>query len=69
MSDGIEVDSREVGKVSGLLTGKKYQIKVKTKFSYHIVEMEDVHFHFDSAVLYLIINPVPQINKNQTRNI
>ncbi len=51
MSDGIEVDSREVGKVSGLLTGKKYQIKVKTKFSYHIVEMEDVHFHFDSAVL------------------
>ncbi len=52
--DGIKIDSREIEKVDGLFTGKKYQIKVKTKFTYSIVEMEDVHFHFDSAVLYPI---------------
>jgi hypothetical protein len=41
----------EAGKTKGLHSGNTNLIKVKTKFTGHLLEMEDANFHHDSAVL------------------
>ncbi|RPI73935.1 MAG: hypothetical protein EHM47_04930, partial [Ignavibacteriales bacterium] len=51
MSEELIIDSRKTDKIGNLLTGRKHSIKVKGTFEFHIIEMEDVNFHFDSAVL------------------
>ena len=47
----LTIDARKSDKLSDLFSGKKNSITVKTVYSYNIIEMEDVNFHFDSAVL------------------
>lgn len=51
MSDIITIDARKTDKINNLLTGKKHSIRVKRNYEYNVIEMEDVNFHFDSAVL------------------
>lgn len=51
MADEITFSVKTLGKIKNLFTGKPNRMTVKTKFSGHVLEMEDVNFHFDSAVL------------------
>src|SRR5574338_217894 len=47
----VTIDARRTDKIGNLNSGTKHSINVKTTLSYSIIEMEDVNFHFDSAVL------------------
>lgn len=51
MAEELTIDARNTDKIGNLLTGRKHSIKVKGTFEFHTIEMEDVNFHFDSAVL------------------
>lgn len=51
MPEELIIDARKTDKIDNLLTGRKHSIKVKRNFKYNVIEMEDVNFHFDSAVL------------------
>jgi outer membrane protein OmpA-like peptidoglycan-associated protein len=51
MADELIIDARTTDKISNLLTGRKHSITVKRNFQFNVIEMEDVNFHFDSAVL------------------
>ena len=47
---GTETTRRETSRIHGLRTGERNTITVRG-LRYHMLEMEDVNFHFDSAVL------------------
>ncbi len=47
----ITIDARTTDKIGDLTSGIRQTITVKTKLSFSVIEMEDVNFHFDSAVL------------------
>ena len=49
--DKIEITRRQSGKVQNLRSSESHQIQVKTKFYGHVLEMQDVHFHHNSAVM------------------
>ena len=49
--DIIHITRRQFGKLAQLLTGKTHKIEVKTQFTCHMVEVEDLNFHHDSAVM------------------
>ncbi|MDY0083286.1 MAG: OmpA family protein [Ignavibacteriaceae bacterium] len=51
MPEELIIDARKTDKIGNLITGKKHSIKVKSNFEFHVIEMEDINFHFDSAVL------------------
>ena len=51
MPEELTIDSRKTDKIGNLLTGRKHSIKVKGTFEFNIIEMEDINFHFDSAVM------------------
>lgn len=51
MPKELIIDARKTDKIDNLLTGQKHSIRVKRNFKYNVIEMEDVNFHFDSAVL------------------
>jgi OmpA family len=51
MLDDLALDALKIDKVFGLVSGQKHKIKATTKYSYHIIEVDDINFHFDSAVL------------------
>jgi outer membrane protein OmpA-like peptidoglycan-associated protein len=45
------IDARKTDKINNLLTGRKHSIRVKRNYEVNVIEMEDINFHFDSAVL------------------
>jgi peptidoglycan hydrolase-like protein with peptidoglycan-binding domain len=47
----LNLTRRDTGKIPGLQSGQCIVINVKTRFHGHVLEMADVHFHHDSAVL------------------
>ncbi|HEX7071977.1 MAG TPA: peptidoglycan-binding protein, partial [Rhodothermales bacterium] len=49
--DVIQITRRHLGKLAQLLTGKSHKVQVKTRFTCHMLEVEDLNFHHDSAVL------------------
>ncbi len=49
--DIIDITRRQFGKLARLLTGQTHKIQVKTRFTCHMVEVEDLNFHHDSAVM------------------
>ncbi len=51
MRDPVIIELRRPRKIEGLPTGILQELHVKTRFSGHILEMEDINFHLDSAVL------------------
>jgi len=51
MPDELVIDARTTDKISNLLTGRKHSITVNRNFQFNVIEMEDINFHFDSAVL------------------
>ena len=51
MSDPVVIELRSPRKIEGLPTGSPQELHVKTRFSGHILEMEDINFYLDSAVL------------------
>ncbi len=51
MSDPVTITLRSPRKIEGLPTGLLQELHIKTRFFGHILEMEDVNFHLDSAVL------------------
>jgi hypothetical protein len=48
--DLINITRRQFGKIANLISNKKHEVQVKTKFKAHLLEVEDVNFHHDSAV-------------------
>ncbi len=50
MIDLIKISRRQLGRLARLATGKKHTVQVKTQYSAHMLEVEDVNFHLDSAV-------------------
>lgn len=50
-NDSIDITRRQFGKLARLLTGQTHQVQVKTRFTCHMVEVEDLNFHHDSAVM------------------
>jgi outer membrane protein OmpA-like peptidoglycan-associated protein len=66
----INITRRMGGKIQNLLSGEKHNVKVKTKYEVFMVEMEDVNFHHDSAVLlpdYGTSKPVEGASEEQDR--
>jgi outer membrane protein OmpA-like peptidoglycan-associated protein len=52
VNDQIELKLHKAeDKVGSLLSGKKNSITVKSYYEVTVIEMEDINFHFDSAVL------------------
>ena len=49
--DEVTFSVKHTGKLSALRSSKLHHLTVKTSFKGHSLEMEDVNFHFDSAVL------------------
>jgi outer membrane protein OmpA-like peptidoglycan-associated protein len=52
MQDGIVIGLRDAdNKVQNLVSGQRNSITVQTHLTVTVIEMEDINFHFDSAVL------------------
>src|SRR5512141_2263252 len=51
MSDQTTIALRRPRNIEGLRTGILEELRLKTHFVGHILEMEDINFHLDSAVL------------------
>jgi len=51
VADEITLTVKDIGKIRNLHSSKVNYLTVKTKFTGHVLDMEDVNFHFDSAVL------------------
>lgn len=52
MQDGLVISLRDAdNKVQNLLSGQKNSITAQTHMTVTVIEMEDINFHFDSAVL------------------
>lgn len=52
MSDTIEIKLNNAdAKIDNLKSGELNKLSIKTKFEVTVIEMEDINFHFDSAVL------------------
>lgn len=47
----ISITRRTLSKLGNLGSGTAYTIQVKTRYTAHMLEVEDAHFHHDSAVL------------------
>jgi hypothetical protein len=47
----IDVTRRQSGKIQNLRTGRQHKLRVKTRYMCHMLDVEDVNFHHDSAVL------------------
>lgn len=52
MPDTIEIKLRNAdNKIDSLISGQSNKLSVQTKMEATVIEMEDINFHFDSAVL------------------
>jgi len=47
----IEVTRRQAGKIQNLPSGKHHKVRVKTKYVCHMLEVEDLNYHLNSAVM------------------
>jgi len=51
MSESERISSRQSERVEGLRSGQDYAFEVKLNYQGYLLEVEDAHFHLDSAVL------------------
>jgi len=51
MAETVTIDHPTTNKIKNLNSGGLRSIKMKIKFHFYLLEMEDVNFHYNSAVL------------------